>query len=103
MVKAFNVLNWDINANKLISYNVLPYFIREYTELAKDKRPVTDEQWREFVRRKGMYMYWSRCEYEIIISPWPTQDKEVKIDIWKQIEMNIDLLINVIKDNVTER
>lgn len=95
-MKEFNVLRWEINGNKLVPYDVLPYFRREYNELKKSERPTTREQMAEFVKRKGMYRYWSRCEYEIIISPWPNQDKDVKIDVWAQIEMNLDLVVDIL-------
>ena len=95
-MKEFNVLLWDINGNRLVPYDVLPYFRREYNELKKSERPTTREQMTEFVRRNGMYRYWARCEYEIIISPWPNQDKDVKIDVWAQIEMNLDLVVDIL-------
>lgn len=97
-MKEFNVLVWDINSDKLVKYNVLPYFRNCYTECRKSERPTTREQWEEFVHRNGMYMYWSRCEYEIIVSSWPPRKKDnsVKIDVWYQIENNIDLIVDIL-------
>ena len=94
----FNVLNWGINRNELEPYDVLPYFRKCYEECKKKDRPKTANEWEEFIRRKGMYMFWSRCEYEIIISPWPPQKKNVsvKIDVWQQIEMNLDLIVELL-------
>lgn len=96
----FNVLNWDINRNQLKTYNVLPYFCKCYEECRKEDRPVTVDEWKEFVKRRGMHMYWSRCEYEIIISPWPPQKKDVsvKIDVWQQIENNLDLIVKLLME-----
>lgn len=94
--KKFNVLLWDINRNELTKYDVLPYFRDELDKLKKGKKPQTREEWTEFVKREGKYMYWGRCEYEIIISPWPVQDKEVKIDVWHQIENNLDLIVDIL-------
>jgi len=94
----FNVLNWDINRNELVSYDVLPYFRKAYEVCTK--KPVTKEEWEEFIRRRGMYRYWSRCEYEIIVSPWPPQKKDisVKIDVWQQIENNLDLIVKLLME-----
>lgn len=99
--KQFNVLIWDFNQKGLISYDVLPYFRREYTSLEKNERPITREQWVEFVRRKGMYMYWSRCEYEFLVCQWPplpdlNEEKHIKIDVWQQIENNLNIVIDLL-------
>ena len=66
--KSFYVLNWDFNSDNLVHYDILPYFRECYKGLSKGKRPVTIDEWKEFVKRNGMYRYWSRCEYEIIIT-----------------------------------
>lgn len=99
----FNVLIWDYNRKQVISYNVIPYFCMEYDRCKKEDRPKTREEWREFVKRKGMYQYWARCEYEIIISQWPPRvtkdgkrEAEVKIDVWQQIEMNLDVVVDIL-------
>lgn len=97
--KKFNVLIWDINSDKLITYDILPYFRREYDEATKSKRPKTREEWTDFVKRKGLYMYWSRCEYEILITGWPTCDKSsCKIDVWYQIENNFDIIVDILME-----
>lgn len=94
----FNVILWDINRDELTTYDVLPYFRDEYKVTKKKDRPNTVNEWKEFIRQKGMYMFWSRCQYEIIISPWPPQKKDVsvKVDIWQQIKMNLDLIVELL-------
>ena len=37
-----------------------------------------------------MAQYWSRAEYEIMVSGLFDTDKPEKIDVWYQIEMNLD-------------
>lgn len=99
-MKQFNVMIWDINNNKLVSYDILPYFRKEYQECKKQDRPKTRKEWKEFVERWGHYRFWSRCEYEIIVSPWPTQDKDVKIDVWYQIQNNLDLVVDLLIEEI---
>ena len=94
--KSFYVLNWDFNSDNLVQYDILPYFRECYNNLNKNKRPKTIDEWKEFVKNKGMYQYWSRCEYEIIITGWPQQKRKVKVDVWKQIEMNIDVIVDIL-------
>lgn len=97
-MKQFNVLVWDINANKVVPYNVLPYFRDKYESRKKSERPKTREEWKKFVERWGKYQYWARCEYEILILPWPSKNEEVKIDVWDQIEMNIDTIVDLLME-----
>lgn len=92
----FNVIYWDFNKENPSPYDVLPYFRRAYQECKKKDRPVNREQWKEFITKKGRYMYWARCEYEVIISQWPPTDKSYKIDIWQQIEANLDLITELL-------
>lgn len=97
-MKEFYVLVWDINKNVIKHYDILPYFRRMYDECPSEEQPTTFEEWRTFVISWGKYNYWARCEYEFIVSPWPSQDKEVKIDVWYQIEKNIDLLAEILME-----
>lgn len=96
----FNVINFNFNANKFEPYDVMPYLVKCYLSEKKDKRPVTFDEFKEFVKSTSMYMYWSRCEYEIILSDWPNHGTYKKIDIHWQIMNNIDIVTNVLMENV---
>lgn len=96
--KSFYVLNWDFNSDDLEQYDILPYFRECYKKLNKDKRPKTVNEWKDFVKNKGMYQFWSRCQYEIIVTGWPQQKNEVKVDVWMQIEMNIDVIVSILME-----
>lgn len=87
----FNVIIYNINTCQFELYNVIPYFTQKYKNLKKNK-PKTFNDFKKFIKREGMYMFWSRCEYEIIISDWPPSGKEKKIDVWEQINNNLDLI-----------
>ena len=42
--------------------------------------------------RLCMYYFWSKCEYEVIVSAWPPRDgSERKIDIYTQLKENWDI------------
>ena len=96
MTTVFNVLFWDFNKSTPGPYDVLPYFRRRYEECKKKERPVTKDQWKEFIERWGRYQYWARCEYETIIGQWPPTDKSYKLDIWEQISWNLDLIAEIL-------
>jgi hypothetical protein len=43
------------------------------------------------------YYYWSKCEWEVIVSSWPPAKKEpieTKIDVYDQIKLNWDKFVN---------
>lgn len=97
---SFNVINFEFNSGKFEAYDVMPYFIRCYRDEKKDNRPVTFDEFKEFIKSKSMYMYWARCEYELILSDWPNKSKQKKVDIHEQIMMNIDIVTDVLMKNV---
>lgn len=43
-----------------------------------------------------MAKYWSRCEYEYIVSEYPKQKNEKKLDVWSQLENNLDALTDYV-------
>lgn len=100
--KSFYVLNWDFNSDNLIQYDILPYFRECYHELNNGKRPKSIDEWKEFVTGKGMYQFWGRCEYEIIVTDWPQQKNKAKVDVWRQIEMNIDVIVDILMEEFCE-
>lgn len=95
MIKSFYVINED--DGKFLPYNVMPYFIDRYEEVKDtDKCPKTFDEFKEFIKRRSMYMYWARCQYEIILSDWPCKKVSEKWDIHKQILMNLDLITELL-------
>ena len=97
----FYVINYDFNSKEFVKYNVMPYLMRSYDEVKRRKdKPTTFDEFKEFVRDKSLYMYWSRCQYEIILSDWPPSGKEKKIDVHWQLMNNWDLVTEVLMRNV---
>ena len=112
----FNVLTWDFNRDKLEHYDVLPYFRGVYNDRKKKMKgkriqkilaenpdmkkyyavPETLEEMKEFVINEGRYMFWARCEWEMICHGWPVQKNDYKIDVYEQIEMNIDVIVEIL-------
>lgn len=44
----------------------------------------------EELRHAAAYTFWSRCEHEILVSPWPQNDRQLKISVYDQLMMNWD-------------
>jgi len=46
------------------------------------------------LKRYLMYYMWSKCEYEIILSPWTGRADDIKIDVYDQIMMNFNSFVD---------
>lgn len=47
--------------------------------------------------RLCMYYFWSKCEYEVIVSAWPTREgSDRKIDIYTQLKENWDIFREIV-------
>lgn len=126
-MKQFNVINFNFNAKRFEAYDVIPYLVREYHEqierynaakleleeaktedeikIAKSnldywKVPVTFDEFKQFVKDRAQYQFWSRCEYEIILVDWPCQKTEEKWDVYDQIMMNLDIVTQIVMDSI---
>lgn len=86
----YNVIIYHINAKKFEEYDIFPYLVKCYDKLKQ--KPITFSEFKEFILRESHYMWWGRCEYEIILTDWPCKMNEEKWDVYKQIEMNIDVI-----------
>ena len=98
-MKSFNVIWWDFNDAEPESYDVIPYLVKCYNK--SDHKPTTFEGFRDFVKHESQYMWWARCQYEILISDWPNKRHTVKWDIHKQVMMNIEIITNILMEEVT--
>ena len=95
-MKKFNVMM--LKYDRMEPYDVIPSFVRWWEELEK---PIKDEsQLRDWLKCRASYMYWSKCEWEMILSDWPCEKNRQKIDVYEQIMMNFDLFVEVFKDCV---
>lgn len=96
----FNAIVYDINRKKFVSYDIMPYLRDSYQNLKKIDRPKTYDEIKKFVDSELMYQFWSRCEYEIIVSDWPPSGVEEKIDVYWQCKMNLDLITRLLIEDL---
>lgn len=102
----WNVLCWNSNKKKVEDYNIFSDSFKEdvYKQI-KNKRITNYKELEEYVKSWTMYHYWSKTECEMAIGPlWPNKledlDKFEKIDMYRQIEMNLDHIIQYIIDTM---
>ena len=98
-MKSFFVINYNINKKVFEPYDIMPHLIETYK---KEKNKSKDHNSiKEFIKSEAMYMWWSRCEYEIILADWPSTKHLEKWDIYKQILMNIDIITDIFIENIS--
>lgn len=105
-----------INASNYSKYNedqivknikkVLDKYNVDYSKLTKQfkqhaYRDIAFEAYEQILDRECMYHYWSKCEWEVIVSAWPPRDgSDKKIDVYSQLKANWDLFKNIVIEDL---
>ena len=86
----WNVFYHDVNADRIEMFNIF-----KHGGLMEDlrkhyKKCKTKEQFSEELRRSLMYYFWSKCEWEVLITPWcgSRKNESIKVDVYWQIQNN---------------
>lgn len=98
-------VNWNSNMNKPYAINIMKCInLKELEKKLNYKGKASNEynsikSWyelRNFLKREFMHHYWSKCEYEIVVSDNanPKYENGVKIDVWSQIAPNLNEITN---------
>lgn len=98
----YNVIIYDFNRQQMVAYDIVPYFEDEYNHLIKeDKAKIkTYEDLKDFVKGRAMYQFWSRCEWEIILSNWPSNNHFEKWDVYDQVLLNLDFVTTAVANKI---
>lgn len=94
---SWKVLNHDFNNDKITSYDIFwNGSAEDIARRIKSRKLYDYETFKESMRTYFMHDFWSRSEYEIMVSGLHTRVEPEKIDVWYQIEMNFDLILEYI-------
>ena len=98
-LKKFNVLIFS--NGKIREYDILPYFRNcwkdKYNKDEKEKIKAAKyyakrrQLFKEWVRAKSHYMFWARCEWEMLIGSWPYGSKRINDRMKKFMSEGRDL------------
>lgn len=99
-VPSYNVIMWDINRNRVMYYDIIPYLLRCWEKYSVNKLPKTFEEFMKFIDHECKYQYWARCEYEFLIGSWPPTDDRIKIDVYDQVKNNLEVVTKVFMDYI---
>lgn len=65
----FKVINGDINKEDFEGYDVMQYLVNSYKKVRRRKKcPKTYDEFKRWVDRELAYMFWARCQYEIVLT-----------------------------------
>ena len=98
----WNVLNWDFNSDKLEVYDVGYRFVNAVDSDKLASLPKNYAELDDYLNSEAHYRFWAKCEYEMIITGWPQQKNEAKIDICTQLRLNWDRFVKAFWDEVYE-
>lgn len=91
----------DVNAQEIKTLNIFKHGsfqedVENYLKQYKDK-----EEFAKKLKSSLQYYFWSRAEYEIIISPWcgGRDTKGLKIDVYNQVINNWDIFVDYVFNN----
>lgn len=87
----------DFNSGKIVKVNVLKYKADEILERVKREKISDRETFKENISSLLRYYYRYRAEHEVIVSSLiEGHGTPEKIDIWTQLEPNIDIITDYI-------
>lgn len=91
------VYHHNPNAQKIEKWNIFNNWVFcDEVEKLIHKQQLSKEEFSEKVRKELMYRFWSKCEYEVIISPWVGKADEIKVDAYNQVMLNWDKFVDYV-------
>lgn len=91
---------FDINKQKIEKYNIFDHYSFRQSVFnlfyGDNGEGINYEEELDKILK---YYFWSKAEWEIVISPWAggkIEQCEIKIDIYSQIKMNWEVFFNMV-------
>jgi hypothetical protein len=68
----WNVLLHDVNAGKITTWDIFRHcgFAKDVEKLLS--ADLDKEHFAELLQKRLQYYFWSKCEYEVVVTSWPT-------------------------------
>lgn len=94
----WNVYRHNVNSGEIVCFNIFDHW-KFNEDVQEDLRKYTSrEEFAKRLRSNLFYYFCSKCEYEVLVSPW-IGDKEkgtIKIDIYDQVMMNWEIFLSYV-------
>lgn len=67
-------ITFSFQGQKPESFNIFHSykFSRGVVDILSSRKRLTYAEFRDAIRKECMYSFWSKCEYEIVVGPWPS-------------------------------
>ena len=98
----WNVYTGDFSSQRIKVFNIFEHIsfsngCKKAAELSGDDAVAFAES----IRRELQYYFWRKCEWEVILSGWPSRDTfhTEKVDVYSQIMLNFDVFIDYLWRN----
>lgn len=105
--KRYPPLSWkvfveDYNHGKIVEYDIMGEYLSDEIK-GIIKKVESYEEFKERLNSILMYHFWSKCEWEVIITGWPPSERveERKVDVYEQIKLNFEVFAKYIWDSWT--
>ena len=100
----WNVYIEDYNRREIKVFNVFnhyTFFENCKKEFRRYSRHKDIEKLEHEIKGWAMYCFWSKCEYEIVLTSWPEKKdfKDMKIDIYDQLNLNWDSFFKYVMEH----
>ena len=94
----WNVFYHNINAQKITTFNIFDHYnfdkdVQRNLKQIKDK-----DEFAKLLRRDLFYYFGSKCEWEVLISPWVggRGNEDIKVDVYTQVMNNFDIFLEYV-------
>ena len=101
----WNVYYYNINSKEIKTFNIFNHSsfnqdVEKYLKKYKDKDEFADK-----LKSSLIYYFWSKAEWEIIISPWcyGGNTEDIKVDVYEQVMNNWDIFVNYVWNSKIHR
>lgn len=96
----------DFNGRKISEYDIFEHYsFAEDVKKAYKRHRNDFEAFAKEVRGALAYCFWSKCEYETVISSWvaPERVKPRKVDAYEQVMLNWDVFVRYVWEQAHAR
>ena len=93
---SLSMFKHNCNSRSIETFNIFEHgSFREYVKKAA-KKYQNREDFAKQLRSEVMYYFWSKCEWEVLVTPWisPRESEKKKIDVCWQIMNNWDVFVD---------
>ena len=101
----WNVYYEDFNKKNIKTFNIFEHY-RFWEDCIKNKKKNKKDKdnFVKQLRQDLMYYFWSKTEWEIILTSWPERKdfEEKKIDVCDQIELNWNRFVDYVWNNIKD-